>query len=229
MFGIDKKRKSSENDKIVGDERRFVAELSYNVRNPLNTICGITEIAKKGISNGGDKETLLSYMDILGDAATELQQTIDHFFECFESHNLSSIYGENFKDVDSGILKNLRVMVVEDSSVSQLIAKEMLESKGSIVTLCDSGKEGIETFSKSITGTYDAILMDINMPGMDGYEATDAIRSCDHPQAKSVPIIAMTAEALPDDIQMALKVGMNAHISKPISVEKIVSALKGVL
>lgn len=229
MFGIDKKKKSSETDNINGDERKFVAELSYNVRNPLNTICGITEIAKKGIGSGVDKETLLSYMDILGDAATELQQTIDHFFECFETHNFSSIYGENFENVDSGILKNLRVMVIEDSSVSQLIAKEMLESKGSIVTLCDSGKEGIETFSRSITGTYDVILMDINMPGMDGYEATDAIRSSDHPQAKSIPIIAMTAEALPDDIQMALKVGMNAHISKPISVEKIVSALKGVL
>ncbi len=229
MFGINSKKKESNNDKMAGDERKFVSELSYNVRNPLNTICGITEIAKKNIVNGGDKETLLSYMDILGDASTELQQTIDHFFECFESRNYSSIYGETFENVDSAILKNLRIMVVEDSSVSQLIAKEMLESKGSIVTLCDGGKEAVDLFKNSITGTYDVILMDINMPGMDGYEATDSIRNCSHPQAKSVPIIAMTAEALPNDIQMALKIGMNAHISKPISVEKIVSALKRVL
>ncbi|MCR5673407.1 MAG: response regulator [Lachnospiraceae bacterium] len=228
MFGIGKK-KTDENKVNIGEQRQFVSELSYNVRNPLNTICGITEVAKKNIINGGDNETLLSYLDILGDAATELQQTVDHFFECFESGNYSAIYGDAIKDNDCSILNNLRVMVVEDSSVSQLIAKEMLEAHGAKVTLCDSGKDGVDMFRDSITGTYDVILMDINMPGMDGYEATDAIRTCEHPQAKTVPIIAMTAEALPDDIQRALKTGMNAHISKPINTEKIVSAIKRVL
>lgn len=228
MFGIGKKKDVKNSDKIE-EERRFVSELSYNVRNPLNTICGITEITKKVIMNDCDKDTLLSYVDILGDAATELQQTIDHFFECFETGNYAALHGTNTEEVDSSILNNLRVMVVEDSSVSQLIAKEMLESRGSIVTVCDSGKEGVDLFNKSVTGTYDVILMDINMPGLDGYEATDAIRNGSHPQAKSIPIIAMTAEALPDDIQTALRTGMNGHISKPINVEKIVSAIKGVL
>ncbi len=228
MFGK-KKDKTSKIDKKIAKEREFVSELSYNVRNPLNTICGITEIVRKNIINGGDKETLINYAEILSDAATELQQTIDHFFECFESRNYSSIYPDAREDIDCEILNNLRIMVVEDSSVSQLIAKETLESKGAVVTLCDSGKEAVDMFKDSITGTYDIILMDINMPGMDGYEATDAIRSCEHPQAKAVPIVAMTAEALPEDIQMALKVGMNAHISKPITVEKIVSAFKRVL
>lgn len=229
MFGIGNKNKTDKKKDNSGDERQFVSELSYNVRNPLNTICGITEIAKKNIASDCDRETLLSYLDILGDAATELQQTIDHFFECFESGNYSAIYGDTNADPDCSVLNNLRIMVVEDSSVSQLIAKEMLEAQGAIVTLCDSGRDAIDMFKRSITGTYDVIFMDINMPGMDGYEATDAIRSCDHPQAKSVPIIAMTAEALPDDIQTALKVGMNAHISKPINDEKIVSAIKRVL
>ncbi|MCR5302362.1 MAG: response regulator [Lachnospiraceae bacterium] len=229
MFGLGNKKKSADSNVNVSDERKFVSELSYNVRNPLNTICGITEITKKNIMNDCDKETLLSYLDILGDAATELQQTIDHFFECFESGNFSAIYGDNDKTTDTGALKNLRVMVVEDSSVSQLIAKELLEEKGAKVTLCDSGSEAVEKFSNSITGTYDVIFMDINMPGMDGYEATEAIRQSLHAQAKTVPIIAMTAEALPDDIQMALKVGMNAHVSKPINAEKIVSAIKRVL
>ncbi len=229
MFGIGKKNKSGASDKQSSDERKFVSELSYNVRNPLNTICGITEITKKNIMNGCDNETLLSYVDILGDAATELQQTIDHFFERFESGNYGAHYGDRQTDVDENVLKKLRVMVVEDSSVSQLIARELLESRGSIVTVCDSGKEAVDLFEQSITGTYDVILMDINMPGMDGYEATDAIRSSSHPQSKTVPIIAMTAEALPDDIQMALKAGMNDHISKPITADKIVSAIKRVL
>ena len=229
MFGFGKKKNQTKTDDKADKERRFVSELSYNVRNPLNTICGLTEIIKKNIVKESDKETLLSYVDILGDAATELQQTIDHFFECFESGNLSTLHKDSSEDLDSSILKNLRIMIAEDSSVSQLIAKEMLESKGAIVTMCDDGKEAVELFSRSITGTYDVIFMDINMPGMDGYEATDSIRSSGHPQAKKVPIIAMTAEALPDDIQMALKVGMNAHISKPINIEKIVSAVKRVL
>ena len=229
MFGIGNRKKAPEEERKAGNERQFVSELSYNVRNPLNTICGITEIMKKYIINDCDKDTILSYLDILGDAATELQQTVDHFFECFESGNYSAIYGDNSEQTDTSALKNLRVMVVEDSSVSQLIAKEMLETQGATVTLCDSGRDAIEKFRNSITGTYDVIFMDINMPGMDGYEATEAIRGSDHPQAQSVPIIAMTAEALPDDIQTALKVGMNAHVSKPINDEKIVSAIKRVL
>ena len=229
MFGKGKKKQSENTEKQYNEERKFVSELSYNVRNPLNTICGITEITRKNIANGCDSDTLLSYMDILSDAATELQQTIDHFFERLESGNYGSRLGESEEDYDANVLKNLRVMVVEDSSVSQLIAREMLESRGSIVTICDSGKEAVELFTESITGAYDVILMDINMPGMDGYEATDAIRTSNHVQAKTIPIIAMTAEALPDDIQTALKAGMNGHISKPINADKIVSAIKRVL
>ncbi len=228
MFGIGKKKDANSSDKIE-QERRFVSDLSYNVRNPLNTICGITEITRKAIENESDKDTVLSYVDILGDAATELQQTIDHFFECFESGNYASLHGNDAVEIDSNVLNNLRVMVVEDSNVSQLIAKELLESQGAIVTTCDSGKEAVELFCGSVTGTYDVILMDINMPGMDGYEATDAIRSSSHAQGKTIPIIAMTAEALPEDIQTALKNGMNGHISKPINIEKIVSAIKGVI
>ena len=105
----------------------------------------------------------------------------------------------------------------------------MLESRGAIVTVCDNGGEAVDLFTRSITGTYDMILMDINMPGMDGYEATDSIRSSSHPQAGSIPIIAMTAEALPDDIQRAMTAGMNGHISKPINVDKIVAAVKGAI
>ncbi len=229
MFGIGKKEKSANTSQKNSDERKFVSELSYNVRNPLNTICGITEITRKNLMNGCDTDTLLSYVDILSDAATELQQTIDHFFEKFESGNYDAGAGEEKREVNENILKNLRVMVVEDSSVSQMIAKELLESRGAIVTLCDSGKEAVDMFNGSISGTFDVILMDINMPGMDGYEATDAIRSGGHAQGASVPIIAMTAEALPDDIQNALKAGMNGHISKPVTADKIISAIKRVL
>ncbi len=229
MFGIGRKTNNAGKKNTTGKERQFISELSYNIRNPLNTICGITEIARKNIEGDYDRETLLSYMEILEDAATELQQTVDHYFECYEAGSYSAVLSENAEEADKSVLKNLRVMVVEDSSVSQLIAKERLENSGAIVTLCDSGKDAVEKFKQSITGTYDVIFMDINMPEMDGYEATDAIRSSSHPQAKIIPIIAMTAEALTEDIQKALEVGMNAHVSKPINDEKIVSAIKAVI
>ena len=229
MFGINRK-KTEKTPEMGVDQKRFVSELSYNVRNPLNTICGLSEVIRKSVEKGGDTETVLSYLDILGDAATELQQTIDHFFESFESGDFEKVQqANNDQDTDSDVLNNLRVLVVEDSSVSQLIAREMLESRGSIVTICDNGSEAVDLFAGSITGTFDVILMDINMPGIDGYEAADAIRSSSHPQAGSIPIIAMTAEALPDDITKALEAGMNGHISKPINVDKIVTAVKGVI
>ena len=72
MFGIGKKKPTETKNSIDSEEKKFINELSYNVRNPLNTICGVTEITRKGIMNGSDDETLLSYMDILSDAATEL-------------------------------------------------------------------------------------------------------------------------------------------------------------
>lgn len=229
MFDFGKKKELQNREEVEAEIRKkYISELSFLVRNPLNTICGVTEIVRKNIVSGSDKEIVLSYLDILSDASVELQQVIDQGFKGFEEENykMDIADDESEEEVDSEILKNLRVLVVEDSSVSQLIAKEMLESRDAIVTVCDSGVEALEIFEKSITGTFDVIFMDINMPGMDGYEATDAIRNCNHPQAKSIPIIAMTAEALADDVQMALKAGMNAHISKPIAIDKIVSALK---
>ena len=230
MSMFSKKREQERKEQEELNKKQFMSDMSFAVRNPLNTICGVSEIVRKNVEAGKEKEIVLSYVDILIDAAIELQQVIDNAFENYDKskYNLDDLSGNRRVVVDYSVLENLRILVVEDSSVSQLIAKEMLESKGAIVTLCDSGNDALELFEKSITGTYDVIFMDINMPGMDGYEATDAIRNCKHPQAKEIPIIAMTAEALTEDIQMALKAGMNAHISKPIAPDKIINAINSV-
>ena len=121
MFGINSKKKSENSSKVDGEQRRFISELSYNVRNPLNTICGLAEVIRKNVENNGDKETTLSYVDILGDAATELQQTIDHFFDSFESGDYEKPQQEdNVTEPAGNILNNLRVLVVEDSSQRML-------------------------------------------------------------------------------------------------------------
>ena len=106
---------------------------------------------------------------------------------------------------------------------------ELLKIKGAECTVCENGERILETFERSASGDYDMILMDVQMPVMNGYEATKAIRKSSHEQAKTIPIIAMTANAFSDDIHHSLTVGMNAHISKPVEMkvlEKTISSIK---
>lgn len=229
----DTKKDVNSNDiRVV--QKKFLSEMSYDIRDPLNAICGITEIAMKNIETDGEREMLKSYLEIIRDSANELQEVVNTRFMRFEEEEIISIenFSVNDKEIEEikpeayKVLNNLRVLVIEDNEVSRLIAKEMLSDNGAIVTLCATGAEGVEKFTSSITGTYDVIFMDIKMPGMDGYEATDRIRKADHPQAKQIPIIAMTAEAFTSDIESAMKAGMNAHVSKPIRLEKLVAAIK---
>ena len=90
----------------------------------------------------------------------------------------------------------------------------------------ENGKLAVEKFAASPQGFYDAVLMDIRMPVMDGLEATAAIRALDHPDAKTVPIIAMTANAFDEDVQRSLKAGMNVHLTKPADPEQLYTTLQ---
>jgi len=100
--------------------------------------------------------------------------------------------------------------------LNQEIAKTLLEKKKLIVSTAEDGRIGAEMFQESIPNYYDVILMDIRMPVMDGYEATRCIRTMNRKDAKTVPIIAMTADAFADDVQKCLNAGMNSHLAKPI-------------
>ena len=245
MWGSSDKKINSESGGLRGEEtkdlkdvkviqKEFLAAMSYDIRDPLNAICGISDIALKNLETGGDTQMLKSYLEIIRDSAYELQDVINSRFTKFEEETAAPIaeFSVNGKDVSGSrqdeykILNNLRVLIIEDSEVSRLIAKELLSDHGAIVTLCESGEKGVEKFKSSITGTYDVIFMDIKMPGIDGYEATARIRSCAHPQAKHIPIIAMTAEAFIEDIKNAMKAGMDAHVAKPINLDKMVAAIK---
>lgn len=112
-----------------------------------------------------------------------------------------------------------RLLLVDDTDLNREIAQELLEMVNFQVDTAEDGKESVEIFEKSEPGTYQAILMDVQMPIMNGYEATQAIRQLNHPEAKSIPIIAMTANAFATDIAKSLEAGMNDHISKPIDTE----------
>lgn len=123
---------------------------------------------------------------------------------------------------------NKRILVAEDNELNWEIVNELLRDFGLELEWAENGEICVEMFQKSEPGYYDAILMDIRMPIMDGYEATDTIRAMNRPDA-SLPIIAMTADAYSDDIQKCLNHGMNAHMAKPIDIDEVIRILKNYL
>lgn len=121
------------------------------------------------------------------------------------------------------------VLLCEDHPLNCEIASKLLSKKGVFVDVAANGIQGLEKFKASGAGFYDAILMDIRMPDMDGLEATRTIRALTRPDAKTVPIIAMTANAFDDDIKMSLEAGMNAHLAKPIEPQRLYDTLMDLL
>lgn len=117
------------------------------------------------------------------------------------------------------------LLLAEDHPINQKVAELILEKTGAAVTIVENGLQCTELFTGSAKGSFDAILMDIQMPVMNGYEAAQAIRSSIHPQSATIPIIAMTANAFAEDIKNALSAGMNAHIAKPIDPQKLYETL----
>lgn len=123
-------------------------------------------------------------------------------------------------------LKGMKVLLAEDNAMNMEIAKEILQKAGLVIEEAHDGVEACDKFIMAPKGTYGAILMDIQMPNRDGYEATEVIRHSDHPEARTIPIIAMTANAFNEDVTKAMNAGMNAHISKPVNFQKLFECLQ---
>ena len=133
------------------------------------------------------------------------------------------------KDEPAGnVLKGMRLLCAEDNELNAEILMELLKIEGAECTICENGKRVLEAFEQSAPGDYDMILMDVQMPVMNGYEATKAIRRSSHELAKTIPIIAMTANAFSEDIQHSLAAGMNAHVSKPIEMKVLEKTIRSI-
>jgi CheY-like chemotaxis protein len=130
------------------------------------------------------------------------------------------------QEYESWSLEGLRVLLVEDNELNMEIAKEILEDEGMTVATAENGEIAVQLFNESAEGTYDVILMDVMMPVMNGYDAARNIRNSNHPQAKRIPIIAMTANAYAQDVQASFDAGMDAHIAKPVDRKQLFSTLK---
>ena len=133
------------------------------------------------------------------------------------------------KDEPAGnVLKGMRFLCAEDNELNAEILMELLKIEGAECTICENGKRVLEAFEQSAPGDYDMILMDVQMPVMNGYEATKAIRKSSHKLAKTIPIIAMTANAFSEDIQHSLAAGMNAHVSKPVEMKVLEKTIRSI-
>jgi len=146
---------------------------------------------------------------------------VDEFERIARKNNMSL-----FEEKKRAELKGRRVLLAEDVLINAEIMKQLITMKEAEIEHAANGRIAVEMFDAGPLDYYDAILMDVRMPEMDGLEATKAIRALDRADAKRVPIIAMTANAFDEDVQRSLQVGMNAHLSKPVEPEHLFRTLE---
>ncbi|MCM1123189.1 MAG: response regulator [Eubacterium sp.] len=127
------------------------------------------------------------------------------------------------------ILEGMHILAAEDNEINAEILRELIDIAGADCEICENGQVAVEKFRQSKPGQYQIILMDVQMPVMNGYEATRAIRALDHPLAKKIPIIAMTANAFAEDVRDALDAGMDAHVAKPVDMMVLEREVRAVL
>lgn len=145
-----------------------------------------------------------------------LLKTLDHFY----------LKGKKLKKPD---LTGKSVLLAEDNELNSEIIKEILEEEGILVSRAENGRAAVELFDRNPPGTFAVILMDMHMPVMDGITAAKTIRGLDRPDARTIPILALTADIYEDDIQRAKDAGMNGHLIKPLELEKLFEALSGII
>lgn len=161
---------------------------------------------------------------------TQFEVTVS--FPIDEDTTVSSDCKEEIAGIMEGkgtALKGRRFLCAEDNELNAEILEAVLKIHGAECTIYPDGRKITEAFKTVKSGDYDAILMDVQMPEMNGYEASVAIREGENPLGRSIPIIAMTANALAEDVQKSFEAGMDAHISKPIDIGVLEKTIKKVL
>ena len=142
-----------------------------------------------------------------------------------ENHGKMRTAARHLLSLIGSTLQGRRLLLVEDNDLNAEIAATILEGDGAYVSIAGDGAQAVEAFAANPAGTFDAILMDVMMPEMNGYEATRCIRELDREDADAVPIIAMSANAFAEDVSASLASGMNAHLSKPIDMRRVLATL----
>lgn len=193
----------------------FTQEGRYNTKHTSGSGLGMS-IVKKLVNLMNGDIVVKSKIDVGTEVIIEIPYEINT--EPFENDSTA-------KELDKNLLSGKKILLCEDNELNSEIAYEILHSMGLEVVVAEDGLKGLNIFKDSKPGSFDAILMDIRMPVMDGLEATRHIRELPNQDAKNIPIIALTANAFKEDVDNCINAGMNEHLSKPFEVSKIYQTL----
>lgn len=215
-------------DNGIGMSREFLAQIYDSF---TREECSVTNTIQ---GTGIGMSIVKSLVDLMGGSIdVESMQGKGTCFELILDFRISektvtdcSKQKEEKEETDTSQLRGMHFLCAEDNELNAEILKELLYMEGAECVICPNGRAVVEKFEKSAPGDYDMILMDVQMPVMNGYEAAKAIRRGNHPLALTIPIVAMTANAFSEDVQKSLSAGMNAHISKPMDMKKLLRVVQ---
>lgn len=206
-------------EEIANNQRKldYQKKLSADIRTAMYNVIGYADLALQG----GDDKHVKEYLEKIRDSKAKLQSLFD-----------SSIFLGDAKEeepaeekADPSTVVGKRVLLVEDNEMNREITKDILAENGMKIEEAENGKEAVEKVEKAAPGYYDCILMDIEMPVMNGLEATAAIRSLPNRIRAGVPVIAMTASAFAEDKKKCMDAGMDSYLTKPADAEKMIKII----
>jgi CheY-like chemotaxis protein len=222
----------AETAKAEQERLAYIAQITHNTRTSLNTINGMVAIARHHIDDHDKILDCLNKIELSCLQITEIVNEVTSMAELDDDHELllneaPAFIREQIWDVDfSAIVPDVplagkRMLVAEDNELNAEMVKEILEQHGIIVDVAEDGMKVIDLLMNKSENYFDCILMDINMPVLNGYSTTQRIRNIDRDDLKVIPIIATTASAYLIDIRCAKNAGMNAHVAKPFNVDEL--------
>lgn len=225
---------------------KFLSDLSHDIRTPLNAIIGFSNLIEKEIEENSKNQTLdlekiNEYLQKIKTSADYLLSVTNEVIEAEVEDELGGLLNEKSKKsgekINSKQKQNLqnhkfygkRILLAEDNDLNSEIASEVLKGEGFVVERARDGRECVDMLEISSENYYDIVLMDIEMPTMNGYAATKLIKSLPDKKKASIPVIAMTANAFGEDREKGMEAGMCEHLTKPINVHQLREVLAKVL
>lgn len=214
---------ATEMEKFASAEAEFFSNISHEVRTSLNAITGCTDLALK---HNSDAARVNDYLKKIKVAANQLNSYISVMLDLSRAEiKKEDILLPVTESVNPELFAGKKVLIVDDNDLNRDITKDILQDNGFEVEEAVDGIQAVNMVDKKAPGYYDVILMDIQMPKLNGLDAARRIRASSNARRATVPIIAMTANAFEEDKTKSLEAGMNAHLTKPVTASNLIETI----